>query len=49
MVAMDGNTRFDFAQHPVGSSAVAGIVHGLVLVTPVWLVIASAIVVAVIA
>jgi hypothetical protein len=48
MVAMDGNTRFELTEHPVGTSAVAGIVHGLVFVAPVWLVIASAALVAVI-
>ncbi|WP_166426782.1 hypothetical protein [Labedella populi] len=47
MVAMDSNTRSELAEHPAGTSAVAGIVHGLVFVIPVWLVIASVVVVSV--
>lgn len=42
MVAMDSNTRFELAERQSGTSAVAGIVHGLVFVVPVWLIIASA-------
>lgn len=48
MVAMDRSTHFELAEHPMGSSAIAGVVHGLVFVTPVWLVIASAVLIAVI-
>lgn len=46
MVAITRDDGFDLVEDGSPSSAVAGIVHGVVFVVPVWTLIASVVVVA---
>ncbi len=48
MVAISPDARQRLAEHTRESSPIAGLVHALVLVVPVWLLIGSAALVAVI-
>lgn len=41
MVAIDREDRYELGEHPSEASAVAGIVHGFVLMIPAWTLVAS--------